>query len=42
MINVIYGESGTGLDSEDNQVWHQGSTSIPGVTESNDRFGGGL
>ena len=41
VVNVLYG-SNTGLAAVGDQLWHQGSPSIPGALERDDRFGWSL
>ena len=41
-VNVIYGSSGVGLASTDNQLWHQNTPGIAGTSEINDHFGRAL
>ena len=40
-VQVLYG-SASGLTAARDQVWHQGSTGVPGVNESHDNFGDAL
>ncbi len=40
-IHVLYG-SGTGLSGSGSQLWHQGSTGVPGVSGDDDDFGWSL
>lgn len=40
-IHVLYG-SGTGLSGTGSQLWHQGSTGVPGVSGDDDGFGWSL
>lgn len=41
MVQVIYG-SKDGLDSEDDETWHQGTSGVTGLLEDDDRFGSAL
>ena len=38
LVNVLYGSS-SGLDDDDNELWHQNISGIDGVAENGDRFG---
>jgi hypothetical protein len=40
-VNILYG-SAHGLSSVGNQIWHQSSSNIAGVSEEDDRFGASL
>jgi len=40
-VNVLYGSNG-GLSASGDQMWHQNSSGIIGVSEADDRFGGSL
>lgn len=41
-VNVIYGQSATGLTATDNQFWSQNSSGILGVSDDADEFGHAL
>src|SRR5688572_10534708 len=41
-VNVIYGQSGTGLISAGNQFWHQDTSGVLDVAEADDHFGAAL
>ncbi len=41
-VNVIYGSDVVGLDSTDDQIWHQNTLGVNGTSEDNDHFGSSL
>lgn len=41
-VNVLYGQSGIGLDDPDNQFWYQGGNGLVDTAETQDAFGSAL
>lgn len=41
-VQVIYGDAGSGLTANGNQLFHQDSSGVPGGAEAGDRFGSAL